>query len=166
MVPASGSEGKGGGTVGAYAAGATVERRYPGRSQEQARADADAQVQAFLAAGWKIASERWTEDASQGAPIGDAIATGAVSYLAGSGGSLVITYVAVGDADLPADLPVYQGSDPRRENLQTFAGFQVALMVVAFIFFVIVALTMLGQMGRIPTVPAPEIIFGTLPPGP
>lgn len=153
--------------MGAYAAGATVERRYPGRSQDEARAAADAQVQAFLRSGWKIAGERWLDDVSGGAPIGDAIATGAVSYLAGSGGSLVITYVADGDADLPSDLPVYAGADPRRSNLQAYAGLQVAFGVIAIVVFVIFALFVLGQMNRVGDLGAapPVLYHGTLPPG-
>lgn len=139
--------------MGAYAAGATVERRYPGPSQERAREAAERQVQAFVAAGWKIAGERWVDDAAAGAPIGDAIATGAVSYLAGSGGSLVITYVAVADADLPAALPAYTERDPRASALEGIATAKVVIGIIAVVVFLLFFLSVAGQMGRMPGVP-------------
>lgn len=139
--------------MGAYAAGATVERRYPGHSQESARAAADPQIQAFVAAGWKIAGERWVDDAAAGAPIGDAIATGAVSYLAGSGGSLVVTYVATTEADLPVVLPAYTERDPRADALEGIAAAKVVIGIVAVVVFLLFFLSVASQMGRMPGVP-------------
>ena len=129
-----------------YAQGATVERRYPGPSADAARAAANPQIQAFLAAGFMISGERWEDDAGHGAPIGDAIATGAISYLAGSGGTLVLTFTAARDADLPPDLPAYQLQDPRASALQAWSGLKVGLTIVGFVIFGLIFLSMLGQM--------------------
>ncbi len=154
--------------MGAYAAGATVERRYPGPSQETARAAAEPQVQAFVAAGWKIGGERWVDDAGSGAPIGDAIATGAVSYLAGSGGNLVITYVAVGEADLPVAMPVYTEQDPRAAALEGFATLKVIVGVVGIVIFLLFFFSILGQMGHMQqSLGGPgTIIYDSFPPAP
>jgi hypothetical protein len=130
-----------------YAAGATVERRYPGPDAETARAAAEPQIGAFVSSGFSIASERWEEDlASGGAPIGDAIASGSISQLAGRGGALVITYVANVATDLPATVPAYTLQDPRRANLQTWSQVQLAIGAVFLIAFVVFALYVLGQM--------------------
>jgi hypothetical protein len=133
-----------------YAAGATVERRYPGPSQGVARTAAEPQVQAFLAAGWMISAERWIDDTASGAPIGDAIATGAISYLAGSGGNLAITFVAARDTDLPTVLPAYTETDPRADTLESIAAVRVAFGVIALIVILIIFATMAGQMGHQP----------------
>ncbi len=153
--------------MGAYAAGATVERRYPGPSQDSAREAAEPQVQAFAAAGWKIAGERWEDDAASGAPIGDAIATGAVSYLAGSGGSLVITYVAGVEAELPAVLPCYTERDPRADALEGFATLKVIIGVVGIVIFLLVFFSVLQQMGHMRQgFGGPgTIIYDSFPPG-
>ena len=130
-----------------YAAGATVERRYPGPNADTARAAAEPQITAFLSAGFTIASERWLEDsASGGAPIGDAIAEGPVTYLAGHGGALVITFQATMPTDLPAAIPAYSLQDPRAASLQTWSQLQLGFGIVFAIIFVIVFLVILGQM--------------------
>lgn len=133
-----------------YAAGATVERRYPGATQDGARFGAEAQVQAFLAASWMISSERWVDDTAGGAPIGDAVATGSLSYLVGSGGNLVITYVAARDTELPPMLPAYSGTDPRADNLQTLATFKVVAGIAAAVVFLLAFLSIASQMGHQP----------------
>jgi hypothetical protein len=130
-----------------YAAGATVERRYPGPDADAARREAEPQVQAFLAAGWLIGGERWDADRQQGAPIGDAIATGSVGYLAGEGGELVITYVAPEPADLPATMPTYTLTNPREERLQSYATIQVVVGVVAIVVFLVIFLSVASSMG-------------------
>jgi hypothetical protein len=131
-----------------YAAGASVERSYPGPDADTVRAAAEPQIAAFLSAGFTIASERWLEDKeSGGAPIGDAIAVGAVNYLAGHGGALVITYQATVPTDLPAVVPAYSMHDPRADNLQTWSQFQIGIGVVFAIIFVIVFLSIVSQMG-------------------
>ncbi len=137
-----------------YAAGATVERRYPGPDAERARAAAGPQIEAFVRAGFSISSERWEEDlASGGAPIGDALASGSISQLAGHGGALMITYVANAASDLPADVPVYTMVDPRRANLQTWSQLQLVLGVVLVVVFLIFFLSILGQMNSGPHMP-------------
>lgn len=137
-----------------YAAGATVERRYPGPDADTVRAAAEPQIAAFLGAGFTIASERWDEDAAAaGAPIGDAIASGPLTYLSGHGGALVITYLASVPTDLPAALPVYVLQDPRAEALQTWSELRVAGSVIFGIIFVIVFLVILSQMMSAPRMP-------------
>jgi hypothetical protein len=130
-----------------YAAGATVERRYPGPNAEAARSAAEPQIAAFVGASFSIASERWEEDlASGGAPIGDAIASGAMSQLVGRGGALVITYVANVPTDLPQTVPVYSMEDPRRANLQTWSQVQIAIGAIFAVVFIIFFIVILGQM--------------------
>jgi hypothetical protein len=130
-----------------YAAGATVERRYPGPDAETARSAAEPQIAAFVNAGFSISSERWEEDlASGGAPIGDALASGAMSQLVGRGGALLITYVAGVPTDLPQDVPVYSMQDPRRANLQAWSQLQIAIGAIFAVVFVIFFLMILGQM--------------------
>ncbi len=130
-----------------YATGATVERRYPGPDAETARKAADPQIGAFVNSGFSISSERWEEDlASGGAPIGDAISSGAISQIAGHGGSLVITYVANLPTDLPAELPAYTLKDPRRANMETWSQLQLLLGGVFIVIFLIMFLMVVGQM--------------------
>ncbi len=125
-----------------YAAGATVERRYPGPDADQARQAASPQIDAFVRSGFSIQAERWEEDlASGGAPIGDAIASGSLSQLAGRGGSLVITYVANVATDLPVDVPAYTLTDPRRQTLQTWSQLQLVVGIVFLVIFLIMFLT-------------------------
>jgi hypothetical protein len=134
-----------------YAAGATVERRYEGQEAATARLAAEPQIRAFVEAGFSIASERWEEDvASGGAPIGDAIASGLVSQLAGHGGALVITYVANQPADLPQELPIYSMVDPRRANLQAWSQLQLVAGIGLFLLFLVIFLVMVGSMSRGP----------------
>ena len=140
-----------------YAAGATVERRYPGPDAETARTAAEPQIEAFVNSGFSISSERWEEDlASGGAPIGDAISSGVISQIAGQGGRLVITYVANAPTDLPADLPAYTLEDPRRANMETWSMLQVVVGVIFFIIFAFFFLTVVGQMSSGPH-------FGNMP---
>jgi hypothetical protein len=134
--------------VPTYEAGATVERRYPGPTGEDATRAAEPQIQAILAAGWLISGERWQEDAAGGAPIGDAIATGPASHLAGSDGELVVTFVAARDTDLPAPLPASMPSDPRADNPATIATVRLVVFAVVGILFLLFALRYAGQMGR------------------
>jgi hypothetical protein len=131
-----------------YAAGATVERRYPGPDADTARAAAGPQIAAFLNAAFMIVSERWVDDAAAagGAPIGDAIASGPLTYLAGHGGALVITYQATIPTDLPAAVPAYTLRDPRAETLHTWSQVQIVIFAVFVVVFVIVFLSILGQM--------------------
>jgi hypothetical protein len=131
-----------------YEAGATVERRYPGPDADTARGAAEPQIAAFLAAGFTIASERWLDDAASagGAPIGDAIASGPLSYLAGHGGALLITYRATIPTDLPVAVPAYTLSDPRAQNLRAWSQIQVVAAIVFIVIFGLVFLTILGQM--------------------
>jgi hypothetical protein len=130
-----------------YAAGATVERRYPGPDTETARKAAEPQIAAFVNSGFSISSERWDEDlASGGAPIGDAISSGAFSQIAGRGGSLVITYVANAPTDLPQEVPAYTLQDPRRANMQAWSQLQLVLGALFIVVFLIVFLSILGQM--------------------
>ena len=83
----------------AFAAGATIEQRYLGASREDARRTAGPQLAAFEAAGWAIASEAWAS-----ATVA-AMAPGVTSPLPGArGGTLVVTFRAERDADLPARL--------------------------------------------------------------
>jgi hypothetical protein len=152
-----------------YAAGATVERRYPGPDADAARRAAEPQVQSFLGSGWMIRGERWEADSDHGAPIGDAIATGTISYLAGSGGELVITYVAATDTEVPASLPSYTLTDPRKENLQTIATARVVVGVIGVVIFVIFFLNVASQMGRMNQgfdFPGPTTIHGEEWPSP
>jgi hypothetical protein len=130
-----------------YAAGATVERRYPGPDADAARRAAEPQIQAFLAAGWMIGSERWDGDRQQGAPIGDAIATGTIGYLAGAGGELVVGYVAARATDLPGALPAYTLTNPRAENLRSYATVQVVIAVIVGVIFLAIFASIAGQMG-------------------
>jgi hypothetical protein len=140
-----------------YAAGATVERRYPGPDAETARQAAEPQIGAFVGSGFSIGSERWEEDsASGGAPIGDAISSGAFSQIAGHGGSLVITYVANVATDLPRDVPAYALQDPRRARMEAWSQIQVVLTVIFVVMFVIVFLSLLSQMASGPH-------FGSMP---
>lgn len=146
-----------------YETGATVERRYPGPDADSAREAARPQIDAFMNAGFTIASERWIDDgASAGTPIGDAIASGALTYLAGHGGELDITYRATRPTDLPSAIPAYTMDDPRAANLQTWSQLRVGLSLVFGIIFVIVFLMVLGQImsagSRTPTGPGP--LFG------
>jgi hypothetical protein len=130
-----------------YAAGATVERRYPGPNAEAARAEAEGQIRAFVNSGFSIQSERWEEDqASGGAPIGDAIASGTLSQLVGGGGSLVIVYVANAPADLPSDIPAYTLEDPRRASLQSWSQLQILLACVFGFIFILFFLSVMSQM--------------------
>jgi hypothetical protein len=134
-----------------YAAGATVERRYPGPDAETARNAAEPQIDAFVSSGFSIASERWESDlASGGAPIGDAISSGPFSQVAGSGGSLVITYVANVPTDLPAEVPAYTLQDPRQANMQAWSQLQLVLGAIFAVIFLIVFLSILGQMSSGP----------------
>jgi hypothetical protein len=129
-----------------YATGATVERHYPGPNADAARAAAEPQIAAFVGAGFTIASERWIDDsASTGAPIGDAIASGPLTYLAGHGGSLAIVYQATRPTDLPAAIPSYTMQDPRAANLQAWSQLRIGMTAVFVITFVVVFLAMLGQ---------------------
>lgn len=132
-----------------YAAGATVERRYPGPDAETARTAAEPQIAAFVNSGFSIGSERWEEDlASGGAPIGDAISSGAISQIAGHGGSLVITYVANVATDLPQDVPAYTLQDPRRVNMQAWSQLQLVIggiFVIVFIFFFLMILSQMSS---------------------
>lgn len=130
-----------------YAAGATVERRYSGPDVDTVRAAAGPQIAAFLDAGFMLASERWVEDTAwEGAPIGDAIASGPLMYFAGHGGTLVITYQATIPTDLPAAMPAYTLRDPRAENLQTWSQLRIGISVVFAVIFGIFFLMILGQM--------------------
>ena len=134
-----------------YVAGAVVERLYPGPNAEAARAAAQPQIDAFLAAGFMIAGERWLDDStSGGAPVGDAVATGTISYLAGKGGRLAISYQASQPADLPPMLPAYTLEDPRTARLRAWSQVQVAfgtVFVIAFlIVFLIAFLVILDQI--------------------
>jgi hypothetical protein len=130
-----------------YEAGATVQRRYPGSDADTARAAAEPQIAAFMEAGFTIASEDWAEDsAGAGAPIGDAIASGPLTYLAAHGGALLITYRATRPTDLPAFLPAYTMKDPRAADLATWSQLRLGVSVVFGILFLIVFLTILSQM--------------------
>jgi hypothetical protein len=130
-----------------YAAGAMVERRYPGPDFDAARKAAEPQIGAFVSSGFSIASERWEGDlASGGVPIGDAISSGAISQIAGHGGSLVITYVANVPTELPRDVPAYTLKDPRRANLEAWSQLQLVAGAIFLIIFGIVFLSILGQM--------------------
>jgi hypothetical protein len=132
-----------------YAAGAIVERHYPGPDAETARRAAEPQIGAFIGAGFSISSERWEEDlASGGAPIGDAISSGPISQIAGYGGTLVITYVANAATDLPQDVPAYTLKDPRRANMETWSQLQVVGGVIFFLIFLVAFLTILSQMSN------------------
>ena len=144
-----------------YAAGAIVERRYPGPDQDASRAAAEAQVQAFLGAGWQIVEERWEADAEDGAPIGDAIASGPVSYLAGTGGQLVVTFRAAADADLPLALPEYTLTNPRAETLRTAATMRLVFLAIVGILALLFFANFAGQMGRMqPGFGDSELIYG------
>ncbi len=135
-----------------YAAGATVERSYAGPNADTVRGAAQPQIAAFLAAGFTIASERWAEDStSGGTPVGDAVATGTISYLAGHGGALMVTYLATGPAELPVNMPAYTLQDPRAQNLQTWSQFQVAVSAVFLIIFALVFLMIVSQMMSAPS---------------
>ena len=131
-----------------YAAGATVERRYPGPDAETARSAAELQIGAFAGAGFSISSERWEEDLlSGGAPIGDAISSGPISQIAGHGGSLVITYVANAPTDLPQDVPAYTLKDPRRANIETWSQLQMlggGIFLLIFLFFFLMIVTQMN----------------------
>jgi hypothetical protein len=134
-------------TMATYAAGATVERRYPGPDADAARAAAGPQIAAFIEAGFTILSERWIDDsAGNAAPIGDAIASGPLTYLTAKGGSLSITYEASRPTDLPAAMPAYTMQDPRAADLATWSQLRVAGSVVAGIIFVLFFLFVLSQM--------------------
>ncbi|MGD0248283.1 MAG: hypothetical protein ABSB75_04445 [Candidatus Limnocylindrales bacterium] len=112
------------------------------------RAAAEPQIAAFLGAGFTIASERWVDDAASagGAPIGDAIASGPLSYLAGHGGALVIIYQATIPTDLPAVVPTYTLRDPRAQNLRTWSQLQIGAAVALVVIFALVFLMILQQM--------------------
>ena len=86
------------------------------------------------------------DSTSGGTPVGDAVAAGTLSYLAGRGGTLVITYLATGPAELPIDMPAYTLQDPRVQNLQTWSQFQVAASAVFLIVFALVFLMIVSQM--------------------
>ena len=130
-----------------YAAGATVERRYPGPDAETARSAAELQIGAFVGAGFSISSERWEEDLmSGGAPIGDAISSGPISQIAGQGGALVITYVANAPTDLPQDVPAYTLKDPRRSRMETYSQLQLVGGGIFLLIFLFFFLTILSQM--------------------
>jgi hypothetical protein len=148
-------------TMPTYAAGATVERRYPGPDAETARAAAEPQINAFVGADLSIGSEHWEEDqASGGVPIGDAISSGPLSQIAGRGGALVITYVANAPADLPQEIPAYTLQDPRRTRIQTWSQLQVLVVGIFFLVFVIAFLFVLvGILGQMSSAPH----FGDMP---
>ena len=130
-----------------YALGATVERRYPGPDAQTARKAAEPQIGAFVNSGFSISSERWEEDlAFGGAPIGDAISSGPISQMAGHGGSLVITYIANAPTDLPEHVPAYTLQDPRRANMEAWSQLQLVVGGIFLVVFVIVFLSILGQM--------------------
>jgi len=131
----------------AYETGAMVERLYPGPDVEAARAAAQPQIDAFLAAGFMIAAERWLDDStSGGAPVGDAVATGTISYLAGHGGRLSISYRATRPADLPPTIPAYTLEDPRSVRLRTWSQVQIVIGAIFVVVFLIAFLAILGQM--------------------
>jgi hypothetical protein len=114
---------------------------------DTARQAAQPQIDAFVNAGFSIQAERWDEDeASGGTPIGDALTAGPISQIAGHGGSLVITYIANGPADLPQDVPVYTMRDPRRDNIETWSQLQVVFAAVFIVIFLIFFLMVVGQM--------------------
>jgi hypothetical protein len=130
-----------------YAAGALIERRYPGPDMETARAAAQPQIDAFVHGGFSVQAERWEEDlASGGTPIGDALTAGPISQIAGHGGSLVITYVANAPTDLPRDVPAYTMRDPRRDNIEAWSQLQVVVGVVFLVVFLMVFVMVLSQM--------------------
>jgi hypothetical protein len=130
-----------------YEAGATVQRRYPGSDADSARAAAKPQIAAFMEAGFTIASEEWAEDsAAVGAPIGDAIASGPLTYLASHGGALLITYRATRPTDLPAALPAYTMQDPRAADLATWSQLRLGVSIAFGVIFLIVFLLVVSQM--------------------
>ena len=134
-----------------YAAGATVERRYPGPDAETARRAAEPQIAAFVGAGFSVSGERWEDDlASGGTPIGDALTAGPISQIAGQGGALVATYVANVPTDLPQDLPEYTMQDPRRVNLQRWSQLQLVIGGVLLIIFLLFFLMVASQMSSGP----------------
>ena len=118
-----------------YATGATVERLYPGPNAEAARAAAQPQIDAFLAAGFMIAGERWLDDStSGGTPVGDAVATGTISYQASR------------PTDLPPALPAYTLEDPRAVRLQTWSQMQLVVGAVFVVIVLFVFVVILSQM--------------------
>jgi hypothetical protein len=129
-----------------YEIGAIVERRYPGPNAEEARAAAASQIAAFVQSGFTIASETWQDDSDSGAPIGDALATGTISYLAGRGGQLVIRYQATRPAELPEVLPAYTMEDPRQRSLQTWSQLQLLVGVIFLLIFAFFFISIVSQM--------------------
>jgi len=114
---------------------------------EAARAAAQPQIDAFLAAGFMIAGERWLDDStSGGTPVGDAVATGTISYLAGKGGRLAISYQASRPTDLPPALPAYTLEDPRAVRLQTWSQMQLVVGAVFVVIVLFVFVVILSQM--------------------
>ena len=97
--------------MAAFPAGTTIEQRYPGASEVDARGLAARQLAAFVAAGWIVTRETWAPASVAEPP------TGAPPRLGGSNaGTLVVTLRAERDADLPVPMPGRGSStwsDPR-----------------------------------------------------
>ena len=130
----------------AFAAGATIEQRYMGASREDARRTAGPQLAAFEAAGWAIASEAWASSTIA------AMVPGATSSLpVAGGGTLVVTFRAERDADLPSRLSARLEDADAGSPLSAFTIRVIVILVVAAILVVAFALLANSYGGPAPT---------------
>jgi hypothetical protein len=118
----------------AFAAGATIEQRYPGWSMEDARRAAGPQISAFAGEGWTIAGEAWRSATMSAVPAGSSPAVPAVG-----GGFLVVTFRAERDADLPMRLSTRLVEPEGPRMLSPFAIRIVVALVVAVLLLVLFA---------------------------
>jgi hypothetical protein len=117
--------------MAAFAAGATIEQRYPGASQEDARRAAGPQLSAFAAASWAVVSETWVPATAAAGTLSSIPAASA-----GKGGTLVVVFRADRDADLPPRLSLRLDDPEPRSTLTPFAIRVVVALIVAAVLIV------------------------------
>ncbi len=146
-----------------FAAGATLEQRYPGESEEAARAAARPRVAAFEAAGWTVASEEWVVAALPSTQA-DPLPPGAGRYAAARGGALVVTFLAARDAEVPPALGgMPAGEAPRGGPSRYTLRIVIALVVIAAVMVLFVLLVSTPTGAALPGLSALPHLLGAGP---
>jgi len=136
--------------MAAFPAGTTIEQRYPGASEVDARGLAARQLAAFVAAGWIVTRETWAPASVAEPP------TGAPPRLGGSNaGTLVVTLRAERDADLPVRLAVGLDAPERRSAPSPFA-IRVILLLLAGAVLIVLFAHLANQAGA--GLPTPGVV--------
>ena len=112
-----------------FAVGSTVEQRYPGASQELARASARDRGEAFRLAGWEVREERWVPDSVAAAFDGQGAAS--------ASGALVVVFVATRETTLPLTL---MAQAPAPDPGLRLTGYLVRLVVGIIVFLIVLAI--------------------------